>query len=63
MQLQEIQKDLAQHHKDRSYLIQQAINKRLNKSLISYTETLETMKNFLARSDYIKVIKRLNKDM
>ena len=62
-QLKTIQHELSQYHAPHDIALERAINSRLDRSLLTYVDTMETMKNFLARKDYIKLVKRINKDL
>ena len=54
--------DLHKHHKSKSEVMQECINKRLNDSIKSYYDELAKSCEFLQKKNELKVMKKMIKD-
>lgn len=61
-QLFSVLDDLHKHHKNKSEVMQECINKRLNDSIKSYYDELTKSCEFLQKKNELKVMKKMIKD-
>lgn len=59
--LYNILKDLNQHKRDRSTLMQESVEKRLNDALTNYNKDIAQSYNYLYRRDSLSVMRKLNR--
>lgn len=53
--------DLKSHNRDKNYLLEFYIQKRLSNSLSEYYKSIAYDEDYLSRLDSIKVMKKMNK--
>jgi len=57
--LEKIRENLSYRHRDKSDIMEEAIKVRLDKSLTTYTKTLDAGVSYMSVKDEIRVIKKL----
>lgn len=59
--LNKMLKDLSAHKRDKNYLLEFYIQKRLSSSLSAYYKSITYDEDYLSRLDSVKVMKKMNK--
>lgn len=56
-----INKDLANHHRTKSEIMERSVAERLDKALLSYMDSLDKSYDYLKYRDNIRVLKNMNR--
>ena len=59
--LYNILNDLKQHQRDRSTIMEESVQERLNKSLNEYNKSIADSYNYLTYRNSLRVMKKLNR--
>lgn len=57
--LEHIKEELSKHHRDKSQIMEDAVTNRLNKSLLTYMETLDNGVQYIVYKSELNVLKKL----
>lgn len=59
--LLEILNELRNHHREKSSIMEQCVNERLKKSLVTYYKEVTQSMEFLSKKDELRIMKKMNR--